>query len=109
MGSANRISFVAKVAVTATFAAGAAFAVAPTASATDGNKVFNCLGQYFKTSWQQTCGSGGAGKTGTYHSIGTCTLETDNSITLTRRQGENYTYAGEDCTFNVSSVVTEYY
>ncbi|MFE0845854.1 hypothetical protein ACFQ8O_05795 [Streptomyces coelicoflavus] len=109
MRSTKLTSLVTKVAVTAVFATGAAVAVAPTASATNGNKVFNCLGQYFNTSWQQTCGSGGAGKTGTYHSVATCTLETDKELTFYRRQGENFTYGGKDCTFNVSSVVTEYY
>ncbi|MCP3771581.1 MULTISPECIES: hypothetical protein [unclassified Streptomyces] len=109
MRSAKRISLIAKAAVTAAFVAGATVAVAPTASATNGNTVFNCLGQYFNTSWQQTCKSGGAGKTGNYHSIATCTLETDKDLTFYRRKGENFTYAGKDCTFNISSVVTEYY
>ncbi|MFI7299472.1 hypothetical protein [Streptomyces sp. NPDC050121] len=109
MGSVSRISFVAKIAVTAVFAAGAAVAVAPAASATNGNKVFNCWGQYFSTSWQQTCGSAGASKTGLYHSIGTCSFETDNDITVARGQGSTGVRHGEDCTFNVSSVVTEYY
>ncbi|MET7656806.1 hypothetical protein [Streptomyces sp. NPDC005486] len=104
----SRISFVTKIAVTAAFTVGAAVAVAPTASATNGNKVFNCWGQYFSTSWQQTCGSAGASKTGLYHTVGTCTAETDNEITVARGQGSNSVRHGEDCIFNVSSAVTDY-
>lgn len=104
-GIANR-TLAAKIALTVVLGAGAGLAVAPMASATNGNTVHNCRGQYFTTSWQQACTTAGAGATGQYISTAACDYEGDPSMNIWRYQGDRAVVPGSDCTFKVTYVDT---
>ncbi|MFE0845850.1 hypothetical protein [Streptomyces rochei] len=101
-------SLAAKVSLAAILATGAGLSVAPVASATDGNKVNNCLGQYFSTSWQQVCQGSGATAAGKYWSEAECDWEGNWAIAPIRKVGSKSVEAGHDCTFSVSDVMTRY-
>lgn len=101
-------SLAAKISLAAVLAAGAGLSVAPVASATDANKVNNCLGQYFSTSWQQVCHGSGATAAGTYYSQAECDWEGNWAISPVRKVGSRSAIAGQDCTFSVSDVMTRY-
>lgn len=102
-------SLAAKISLAAVLAAGAGLSVAPVASATNGNTVNNCLGQYFSTSWQQVCQGSGATAAGTYYSEAECDWEGNGAISPVRKKGSKAVIAAPyDCTFSVSYVTTRY-
>lgn len=100
----------AKTGAIAVLGVGAALAVASgsaTAAGT-GNTVHNCYGIYWNTDWDQTCGSGGAGATGWYHSTGDCTSSVDRNVSRWRNQGTGGAVDGPDCRFQVVNVRTSF-
>ncbi|OBQ52332.1 hypothetical protein A4U61_07715 [Streptomyces sp. H-KF8] len=101
-------SLAAKVSLAAVLATGVGLSVAPVASAKDGNKVNNCLGQYFSTSWQQVCHGSGATAAGRYYSEAECNWEGNEALFKTRKVGSKEVAPGVDCTFSVIDVMTRY-
>lgn len=80
----------------------------PVFASQKGNTVLNCYGVYYNTDWDQTCGPGGAQEAGRYKSIGDCTAEPDNSLTVNRYEGSRETIDGGDCRIEVANVRTSF-